>query len=88
MQRSDKRMDEYAESVGSRLDMIAAIDGHQPGDPVRAAQVFVDMATMDAPPAQLVLGAGLLQTYRERLTDIQARLAAWEEVSVSAEYPT
>ena len=88
MQRSDKRMDEYAESVGSRLDMIAAIDGHQPGDPVRAAQVFVDMATMDAPPAQLVLGAGLLQTYRERLTDIQARLAAWEEVSVSAEHPT
>jgi NAD(P)-dependent dehydrogenase (short-subunit alcohol dehydrogenase family) len=88
MQRSDERIDDYAESVGSRLDKIAAIDGKQPGDPVRAAQVFVDMATMDEPPEQLVLGTGLLQTYRERLTDIQARLQDWEAVSVSAEYPT
>lgn len=88
MQRSGQRIEDYAESVGSRLDMIAAIDGKQPGDPVRAAQVFVDLATMKNPPAQLVLGAGLLQTYRERLTDIQARLGDWEAVSVSAEYPT
>tara|TARA_R110002073_G_scaffold165801_1_gene322493 strand:+ start:537 stop:1385 length:849 start_codon:yes stop_codon:yes gene_type:complete len=87
MQRSGQRIDDYAESVGSRLDMIAAIDGKQPGDPVRAAQVFVDLATMEKPPAQLVLGAGLLQTYRERLKDIQARLEDWEAVSVSAEYP-
>jgi hypothetical protein len=67
--------------------MIAAIDGKQPGDPVRAAQVFVDLAIMDDPPAQLVLGNGLLHSYRERLTQIQARLQAWEAVSVSAEYP-
>tara|TARA_R110002073_G_scaffold160990_2_gene316599 strand:+ start:1866 stop:2714 length:849 start_codon:yes stop_codon:yes gene_type:complete len=87
MQRGGQRIDDYAESVGSRLDMIAAIDGKQPGDPVRAAQVFVDMAIMEEPPAQLVLGTGLLQSYRERLTDIQARLHAWESVSVSAEYP-
>ncbi|MCB1704556.1 MAG: SDR family NAD(P)-dependent oxidoreductase [Halioglobus sp.] len=87
MQRSATRIDDYAESVGSRLDMIAAIDGKQPGDPVRAAQVFVDLATMENPPAQLVLGAGLLQAYRERLTGIQQRLQAWEAVSVSAEYP-
>lgn len=87
MQRSGTRMADYAESVGSRLDMIAAIDGRQPGDPVRAAQVFVDLATMDNPPAQLVLGKGLLQSYRERLTQIQQRLQAWESVSVSAEYP-
>lgn len=87
MQRSGERIDDYADSVGSRLDMIAAIDGKQPGDPVRAAQVFVDLATMDDPPAQLVLGTGLLHSYRERLTQIQARLQAWEAVSVSAEYP-
>ncbi|MBK6738045.1 MAG: SDR family NAD(P)-dependent oxidoreductase [Haliea sp.] len=87
MQRSGERIADYAESVGSRLDMIAAIDGQQPGDPVRAARIFVDLATMDDPPAQLVLGTGLLHTYRERLTQIQARLQAWEAVSTSAEYP-
>jgi NAD(P)-dependent dehydrogenase (short-subunit alcohol dehydrogenase family) len=87
MQRSGKKIEDYAESVGSRLDMIAAIDGRQPGDPVRAAQVFIDVAMMRDPPAQLVLGKGLLQSYRERLKDIEARLQTWESVSVSAEYP-
>jgi NAD(P)-dependent dehydrogenase (short-subunit alcohol dehydrogenase family) len=87
MQRSGRRIADYAEIVGSRLDMIAAIDGRQPGDPVRAAQIFVELGTMDNPPAQLVLGAGLLQSYREKLVAIQERLQAWEAVSVSAEYP-
>lgn len=87
MQRSEHRIADYAENVGSRLDMIAAIDGRQPGDPVRAAQIFVDLGTMDKPPAQLILGTGLLQSYREKLAHIQQRLQAWESVSVSAEYP-
>ena len=87
MQRSGQRIDDYAEIVGSRLDMIAAIDGRQPGDPVRAAQIFVELGTMDKPPAQLVLGTGLLQSYRDKLTAIQERLQAWESVSVSAEFP-
>jgi NAD(P)-dependent dehydrogenase (short-subunit alcohol dehydrogenase family) len=87
MQRSAQRIADYAESVGARLDMIAAIDGRQPGDPVRAAQVFVDLAVMEKPPSHLVLGAGLLQSYRDRLTGIQERLREWEAVSVSAEYP-
>jgi len=87
MQRSEQRIADYAEIVGSRLDMIAAIDGLQPGDPVRAAQIFVQLGTMDNPPAQLVLGMGLLQSYREKLSAIQERLQAWESVSVSAEFP-
>ena len=87
MQRSGQRIADYAEIVGSRLDMIAAIDGRQPGDPVRAAQIFVELGTMDKPPAQLVLGTGLLQSYRDRLAAIQERLQTWESVSVSAEFP-
>jgi len=87
MRRGDHLIADYAESVHARLDMIAAIDGRQPGDPARAAQVFVDLAVMDHPPAQLVLGAGLLQAYRERLGAILARLADWEGVSLSAEFP-
>lgn len=87
MQRSPTRIDDYAEVVGSRLDMIAAIDGKQPGDPVRAAEVFWELGTMDNPPAQLVLGAGLLQSYRAQVEETLARLDQWEAVSMSAEYP-
>jgi NAD(P)-dependent dehydrogenase (short-subunit alcohol dehydrogenase family) len=87
MQRSPLRLPDYQEVVGKRLDMIAAIDGQQPGDPRRAAQLFVRLATMDDPPPTLVLGSGLLQSYREKLLDIQARLDAWEAASRSVDFP-
>lgn len=87
MQRSAVRMPEYADTVGARLDMIAAIDGQQPGDPRRAAQLFVQLATMADPPPTLLLGSGLLASYRDKLSDIQARLDAWESETVSVDFP-
>lgn len=87
MQRSPQRMEAYAGSVGKRLDMIEAIDGKQPGDPRRAAQLFVQLAIMADPPPTLVLGTGLLQSYREKLRDIEARLEAWESQTVWVDSP-
>ncbi|MEM1110396.1 MAG: oxidoreductase [Pseudomonadota bacterium] len=87
MQRSPQRIEDYAETVGSRLDMIAAIDGRQPGDPKRGAEAFVRLAVMENPPPTLLLGAGLLATYREKLTDLQARLDAWEIETVGVDFP-
>jgi len=87
MQREGQHIPAYADVVGARLDMIAAVDGRQPGDPERAAQVFWELGTMPDPPPQLVLGAGLLHSYREQLEAVRQRLERWESVSVSAEYP-
>ncbi len=87
MRRSNIRLDDYAEDVGARLDMIAAIDGKQPGDPVKAAEIFVQLATMEKPPTQLVLGTGLYHSYREKLAGIDANLNEWEALSLSADYP-
>jgi NAD(P)-dependent dehydrogenase (short-subunit alcohol dehydrogenase family) len=87
MQRSPHRLPAYAETVAERLDMIAAIDGHQPGDPRRAAEVFLQLATMADPPPTLLLGRGLLQSYRDKLKEIEARLDHWEAVTLSADFP-
>jgi NAD(P)-dependent dehydrogenase (short-subunit alcohol dehydrogenase family) len=86
MQRSPVVIDDYAH-VHERLDMIAAIDGKQPGDPVRAAQIFVDLYTMPNPPVQLVLGAGALATYRGKLAELRAGLDRLESLSTAADYP-
>ncbi|MCX2981992.1 SDR family NAD(P)-dependent oxidoreductase [Halieaceae bacterium IMCC14734] len=88
MHRSERRLDDYAEHVGSRLDMIADMDGKQPGDPVRGAQVFVDIAYHPEPPVQLLLGAGVLASYREKLAGVTADLDTWQQVTLSADYPT
>ncbi|MEQ8804023.1 oxidoreductase [Haliea sp.] len=86
MQRSGTVIDDYRQ-VHERLDMIAAIDGKQPGDPVRAARIFVDLYTMPEPPAQLVLGAGALATYRDKLAQVNAGLDRLETLSTAADYP-
>ncbi|MDO8861907.1 oxidoreductase [Haliea sp. E1-2-M8] len=86
MQRSGVSIDDY-KHVHKRLDMIAAIDGKQPGDPVRAAQIFVDLYTMPEAPAQLVLGAGALATYRDKLRDVSAGLDRLETLTTAADYP-
>lgn len=87
MQRNNKKvMSEYAEHVGSRLDMIAQMDGKQPGDPVKGAQVFLEIADCQNPPAQLLLGKGVLDTYRQKLCDVNESIDRWEALTVSAEF--
>jgi NAD(P)-dependent dehydrogenase (short-subunit alcohol dehydrogenase family) len=86
MQRTQTPIDAYHEHVGSRLDMIGEMDGKQPGDPVRAAQVFIDLAYMDEPPTQLLLGAGVLTTYREKLTAVEQSLDTWEAVTQGVDF--
>lgn len=87
MQRSAQRLDAYEAHVHSRLDMIAQMDGKQPGDPVRAAKIIVDLYTMDDPPVQLLLGAGVLLSYREKLVAVQDNLDRWASLSRSADFP-
>lgn len=86
MQRSPHRMPAYEESVAKRLDMIAAIDGKQPGDPRRGAEIFLDLASMDNPPATLILGEGLLRSYRAKLEAALEHLNAWEGVTKSVDF--
>lgn len=86
MKRSPYRIADYADAVGKRLDMIAEIDGKQPGDPRRGAEVFLDLATMADPPATLILGDGLLHSYREKLHATLEHLDAWAQVTKSVDF--
>lgn len=87
MQIEASRNDDYQQQVGARLDMISQIDGHQPGDPVRAAKAIVELSTMDSPPTQLMLGSVVLDTYREKLIALQQSTDHHEALTRSADYP-
>lgn len=86
MQRSALSMPEYHPHVGSRLDMIAEMDGKQPGDPKRGAAAFLILAECDNPPLQLLLGNGVLATYREKLTGVVDSLDRWEELTCGVDF--
>jgi len=87
MRRTPTKLADYAEVVGARAELIAAMDGKQPGDPQRAAAAIVALAECDDPPRQLLLGRGVLAAYRQKLAEIGASLDTWEAVTLGADFP-
>jgi NAD(P)-dependent dehydrogenase (short-subunit alcohol dehydrogenase family) len=73
---SAEPMPEYAESVGPVRELLAQLDGNQPGDPVRAARAIVDAGVSDDPPLRLPLGAmaydHIRTKAREQLENLEA----------------
>lgn len=86
LQTSD-RIGAYAETVHRRLDEVAAYSGHQPGDPVRAAEAIVAAVDSANPPLNLVLGAPALKLLRGKLAALTAEIEQWEAVTLGADFP-
>ena len=77
---------EYDATVGRVARFQRDYDGKQPGDPVKAAAVIIQIAGLDAPPLRLLLGSDAVQAVERN--DV-ARLEAdrkWRDVSVSTDH--
>ena len=78
--------DDYSGTVGRVHEHRRLIDGRQPGDPVRAAQVLRDVVAAEQPPLRLLLGSDAVQL-AERSSRARAREAAvWSGVSRSTDF--
>ncbi|MBK6288756.1 MAG: SDR family NAD(P)-dependent oxidoreductase [Gammaproteobacteria bacterium] len=77
----------YMATVGERREFVARTDGTQPGDPARAAEAVLALAASEDPPAQLLLGRMVLESYRAKLLQVNAMLDAWESVTLGADFP-
>ncbi len=72
---------DYAATVGPTRQMIQDNDGHQPGDPAKAAAAII--AAIDAPgtPLRLPLGDDAVDAISGHLDGIRAELTAWEKTA-------
>ena len=87
MKRSNVEIDDYSQHVKERIDMIGNIDGKQPGDPVRAAKIIFELSRNPNPPDKLLLGAGVLSTYKEKLSGLLNQIDEFEQTTLSADFP-
>jgi NAD(P)-dependent dehydrogenase (short-subunit alcohol dehydrogenase family) len=78
---------EYDSVVGATARLQRDYDGHQPGDPARAAQAILKIAGMGQPPLRLPLGSDalkiLVQADLRKLEDLEA----WRQLSLSTDFP-
>lgn len=78
---------DYAETAGRRRIENDTTDGHQRGDPVRAAQVIIKAVEAPEPPHLLLLGSDAIQVIGAVLDRDRAELEAWKATSLTTDFP-
>jgi NAD(P)-dependent dehydrogenase (short-subunit alcohol dehydrogenase family) len=78
--------EDYESTVGEMDRYRREVDGHQPGDPARAAAIITGIARLDQPPLRLLLGSDALRSAGESAQARQAEAAEWASVSRSTDF--
>ncbi|MFD7033140.1 oxidoreductase [Streptomyces sp. NPDC059917] len=74
---------DYVAGAGPVREALAENDGHQPGDPVKAARAIVDITEVAAPPLRLQLGADAVERVEAKLDLVRSELDRWRHVALS-----
>jgi len=78
---------EYAQTAGKSREYLKTQSGKQPGDPQRAIQAIINVVDSPEPPLHLILGKIALTRFRDKLSQWQNEIAAWEKVTNGADFP-
>jgi NADP-dependent 3-hydroxy acid dehydrogenase YdfG len=81
------RIADYDNTAGNMRKYFAENDGKQKGDPLRAVHAMMQVVESPEPPSRLLLGASALQRLRGKLGSWEKEIAAWEQVTVGADFP-
>jgi NAD(P)-dependent dehydrogenase (short-subunit alcohol dehydrogenase family) len=75
------------DAVRKTQERYLAMNGAQPGDPERAAEIIISLAEHPHPPLHLFLGADAYVRAAKKLGEMSAELEEWKGVTVSADFP-
>jgi len=84
---SKRQISDYAATAGAARKQVRASSGHQPGDPVRAAQAIIAAVDSPHPPHRLLLGNDAYAGAMAKIDDLHQEFAAWETISRSVDFP-
>jgi NADP-dependent 3-hydroxy acid dehydrogenase YdfG len=73
----DGQAADYVETVGFVVGRVRGSEGHQAGDPAKAARAIVAALDAEAPPRQLLLGLDAVKGVRMELEAELAELERW-----------
>jgi hypothetical protein len=84
---ADNLHEDYLPTVGAWIQAVRDSSGKQPGDPVRAAKILIDIANTDDAPLHLLLGRSALQIARRVTEERRREDEKWAAVAASADFP-
>ena len=86
LRRAERRIEDYATTVGTMEQRMASLHGSQPGDPIKAARLLVEVAELDEPPLRLPLGRYAHERLAQKLAWLERDAKALRERSLPAEF--
>jgi NAD(P)-dependent dehydrogenase (short-subunit alcohol dehydrogenase family) len=78
---------DYEETVGAMNRFRESTVSTWRGDPMRAANILLDLVDLDEPPLRLLLGDGAVRSADKSSRERAAEAERWAEVSRSADFP-
>lgn len=84
--RTARIIDDYDSTVGQSRRILADHAGHEAGDPVKAAEAILIVATEVAPPLRLLLGSDALSYATQKLGAQSAEISAWASLSRTTDF--
>jgi NAD(P)-dependent dehydrogenase (short-subunit alcohol dehydrogenase family) len=85
---AEARIADYADTAGAARNWAVDSNHGQNGDPLKAAQIIVDLVCYDELPERIQLGANAVNDVAAKLERTARDLEQWREISLSADYPT
>ncbi|QHW00582.1 oxidoreductase [Spirosoma endbachense] len=79
-------LDAYQDTVGKMRVVIGHLDGNQPGNPAKLAQVIIQLAESENPPLHLPVGKDAVAAFRSKTEQMEKEVAEWEEVASSTDH--
>ncbi|MCA1453070.1 oxidoreductase [Bradyrhizobium sp. BRP22] len=83
--RAARSISDYDQVMNPARQRRREYSGRQIGDPVKAAQAMLKVATSDNPPAHLLLGSDAVRLVEEKIKALEADFEAWKDVSLSTD---
>jgi short-subunit dehydrogenase len=74
------------EAVKNTQDRYLSANGQQPGDPDRAAEIFMELAESAEPPMHLFLGNDAYNRASKKLSEMSAELQQWKSTTIGADF--
>ncbi|MEV0279093.1 oxidoreductase [Streptomyces sp. NPDC050610] len=86
MTRAERSIDDYDELFTPIREGRQKASGNQLGDPVKAGEAVVRIASVDQPPAHLILGSDALRLVGTARTAVDEDIRAWEALSRTTDF--
>ena len=87
LEHSKNVINDYEGTSGVTRQWATNTNHAQDGDPVKAAEAIVKIATVSTPPERLQLGASCVKDIEAKIAKVTKELNTWRELAVSTDFP-